>query len=141
MSGPTPDTRTPFARDAGGAQIFRFPAEAIAWARAPADHVAIIDSRGNVRRYRSEGDLHADILARNAEVTAHAEAILADIRQALRKDAFDAVHWLGRLQYLIAGVTRPQIMAAITLAGLPVMVGGAVFIMAWSLRLLDAVAR
>ena len=138
MSG----TRTPFATEGAPqptAEIFRFPAEAIAWARPPADHVAIVDSRGNVRRYRSEGDLHADILARNAGVEAQAAAIVAEIRDNLRREAFDAGHWLERLQYLIAGVTRRQLIAALTLAGLPVMVAGALFIMTWSLRLLDTV--
>lgn len=139
MSGPTPDTRTPFAPDAAGAQIIRFPAQAIAWARPPADHVALIDSRGNVRRYRNEGDLHADVLARNAGITAQAEAIVAEARETFRKEAFEAHHWLARLQFLIAGATRRQIIAAMTLAALPLMVGVSAFIMTWSLRLLDAV--
>jgi hypothetical protein len=139
MSGPASDARTAFASDAAGAQIIRFPATAIAWARAPADHVALIDSRGNVRRYRSEGDLHADILARNADVAAQAEAIVAEAREIFRKEAFEAGHWLSRLQFLIAGATRRQIIAATTLAALPLMVGVSAFIMVWSLRLLDTV--
>ena len=76
-------SRTPFASEGEArpsAEIYRFPAQAIAWVREPAGHVAIVDSRGNIRRYRSEGDLHADILARNAAVTRQAETIVAEVR-------------------------------------------------------------
>lgn len=133
--------RTPFATEAEpaprSAQIIQFPGHAIAWAHPPTDHIAIVNSRGEVRRFRHEGALHADVLDRHRGLTAQVE------RRERRAEAaaFDSAPALARLPYLIAGVPRQQLAM---LAGLgAVIAAGAIafLIMAHSLSVLAELAR